>query len=122
MAGPVTERDKELMAMPSIASQLPVKFNGGQTWTKVEGICKGCGHVLPDDLVHGIICSQTRTMSSMEAVGMCHSCNLITRFYYRLHDDMRVTGPRDGVWKTWHSAKDAWPKKIFSRLLRLFYK
>ena len=101
MPQPLTPRDLELLKMPTIASQMPVSFTNGAIWSDLKGECKNCGCELPDHSVRGHVAQQTPKMFSVEAVGVCDSCRLITRFLYRLHDDMRITGPRDGRWQTW---------------------
>lgn len=87
--------------MPSITSQMPIFFANGAQWSEIKGECKGCGCELPDNTVRGLIVRHTPKMVSVEAVGVCHDCKLLTRFLYRLYDDMRITGLRDGKWKTW---------------------
>ena len=98
---PVSARDKELLDMPSIASQMPVIFSNGAQWSELECECKGCGKALPANLVRGAVVRQNEHMASIEASGVCHECRLLTRYCYRLHDDMRITGPREDGWRTW---------------------
>ena len=88
---PVSARDKELLEMPSIASQMPVIFPNGAQWCELECECKGCGKALPENLVRGAVVRQNEHMASIEASGVCHECRLLTRYCYRLHDDMRRT-------------------------------
>lgn len=41
------------------------------------------------------------SVATVDAVGVCHPCKLVTRFNYRLHDDMRLTGLTENGWATW---------------------
>jgi len=42
---------------------------------------------------------------AVEACGVCHDCHLVTRFVYRFHDDMTITGLRENGWNTWGGKK-----------------
>lgn len=108
MSQPLSQRDHDLLKMPSITSQMPVSFENGAQWSELKGECKGCGCELPNDAVRGHVARQTHHMVSVEAAGVCHDCKLVTRFVYRLHDDMRITGPRDGRWLTWGAKRSSW--------------
>lgn len=106
-----SERDFELLDMPTVSSQLPVRFDNGAEWDKFKGECQGCGRELPDDALHGAVVRQTASMYSIEASGVCTDCMLLTRFVFRLYDDMRITGPRGGQWLTWGGkSKSLWSR------------
>lgn len=111
----VTTRDRKLLDMPSIASQMPVQFANGAHWYELECECRGCGKVLPEEQVRGAVVRHDR-MASIEASGVCHDCRLLTRFVYRLHDDMRITGPREDGWRTWGGQRVT----LFQRLKSVF--
>lgn len=110
-----TARDLALLEMPSLDSQMPVQFANGTQWHSLECECRSCGKVLPIRQVRGAITRQTAHMATMEAVGVCHDCKLLTRFVYRLHDDMRMTGPRQDGWHTWGGQQTG----LIQRLKRL---
>lgn len=101
--GPITSRDRELLAMPSIASQMPIRFANGAHFDVRHGHCANCGAAIPDGDVRGVLVRTSPHMTSVEAAGLCGPCNGITRFIYRFHDDLRVSGPNpaDGKWSTW---------------------
>lgn len=101
MASPLTPRDQELLGMPSVISQFPIAFANGDQWEEFDGECLECGHAIPRDSVRGIVSRPIESVAVVEAVGLCRACTLVTRFNYRLHDDMRLTGPRENGWKTW---------------------
>lgn len=63
--------------------------------------CISCKRTLPDMQVHGIVARVWESVASIEAVGICHDCKLVTLYDYRLHDDMRITGLRENGWETW---------------------
>jgi hypothetical protein len=100
---PVSDQDTRLMAEPSIASQMPVSFKNGTSWADLEGQCKGCGEPIRPKNLTGRVTHVLDSVAAVEAVGVCHPCGLITRFNFRLHDDMRVTGPTDQGWGAWES-------------------
>ena len=39
MRNPLSGNDQELLAMPSIASQMPVRFASGTCWEQFDGQC-----------------------------------------------------------------------------------
>jgi len=100
---PLTSRDRELLAMPSIMSQFPVAFSNNAEWEEFDGECSCCGKTLHRDHVRGIVARPVPGVAVIEAVGVCAECKLVTRFDYRLHDDMRLTGQREHGWKTWQA-------------------
>lgn len=98
---PITERERQLLAMPTIASQLPVTFANGVSWTELTGNCNLCKKDIPADLLRGAVSRPFASVAVVEAVGACPSCRVATPFLYRLHDDRRVTGPSRRGWQTW---------------------
>ena len=111
---PITARERELLGMASIASQMPVELPNGAGWTAFTGECAFCHRDIPDDLLRGTIIRPLPSVAVVEAVGVCPDCKIATTFLYRLHDDLRITGPRKGGWRTWR------PKLSFlDRLKRL---
>jgi hypothetical protein len=97
----LTARDGQLIAMAPIAAQLPIKFDNGASWLTISCHCSGCDVVLGGQEVFGIIARPFRNVAILEAVGVCLKCTLLTRFEYRFHDDMRISGRREDGWQTW---------------------
>lgn len=60
---------------------------------------------------------QTARMATIEASGICRDCKVLTRFLYRLHDDMRITGPGNDGWRTWGGPQSSLIQRV-KRLLR----
>ncbi|WP_137887603.1 hypothetical protein [Pseudomonas sp. 2FE] len=116
------DRDRELWSMATIDSQLPVSFENGQRWSEFKGLCRSCNKYLPVQNVRGVVLRQARTSYTVEAVGHCPSCNTLTRFLVRLHDDARVTGPMDGEWRTWHPENRSWLRRALKKLRKSFSK
>ena len=109
---------RELLAQPSIDSQMPVKFSSGATWEHFKGQCRECEVEIKDSLLTGRVTRPFPGVAVIEAVGICYACRLITPFHYRLHDDMRVTGQsNDGTWKTWKARRTIW-NQITSAIAR----
>lgn len=98
---PVSADDMALMALPTIASQMPVRFKNGATWDQLSGECKSCGKDINHRCFTGRIARLVESVATVEAVGVCPPCQLVTRFHYRLHDDMRISGLTDKGWAQW---------------------
>jgi hypothetical protein len=88
----------ELWNAPSIASQLPVKFSTGFTFTGMRGCCAECGKELADHHFNGKVLRPTPQVAEIFAVGYCQECKLITPFRYRMYDDKRFTTLRNEGW------------------------
>lgn len=112
MPSPLTPRTCELLTMPSIMSRFPVAFSNNAIWEEFDGECSCCGKTLHRDHVRGIVARPVPSVAVIEAVGVCAECNLVTRFDYRLHDDMRLTGQREDGWKTWQSTPTLWARIV----------
>ena len=113
---PLSERHLELIRMPSIASQMPVRFANGAVWSEMTGHCKSCGRLLPAEFFCGAVTRPMESVAVIEAVGACTHCKLLTQFDYRLHDDMTVTGQSDRGWARWDFRR---PRGLLSRPSRL---
>lgn len=107
---PVSHRNLELLAMPTIASQMPVVFANGNVWMDIKCECLECKATLPSGWVTGIVSRPIPGVAVIEATGVCNDCRLVTTFDYRLHDDMRVTGPREDGWHTWKVRPTLWDR------------
>lgn len=103
----LTDRDKELLAMRPIASNFPVRFASGAQWNSFGGDCEKCGKPIPSERLRGLVTRPLARVAVVEAAGVCAGCGLLTRFLYRLHDDLRITGMRHGKWRQW-SARPPW--------------
>lgn len=98
---PMSDEDRTLLAMPSIASQMPVQLKNGACWQEFQGVCNGCHQPLPAHQVTGRVTRLHDSAAAIQAVGVCFSCALLTRYHYRFHDDLRITGPTEAGWTTW---------------------
>lgn len=112
---PITPRERELLGMETIASQMPIKFSNGDCWTDFTGECNFCDREIPDDLLRGSVTRPLPSVAVVEAVGVCPHCRIATTFLYRMHDDMRITGLREEGWCTWKPTKS-----LLERLQGLF--
>ncbi|MCL4748264.1 MAG: hypothetical protein KJZ83_23070, partial [Burkholderiaceae bacterium] len=65
---------------------------------------------IPDDLLRGAVTKPLPSVAVIDAVGVCPHCKIATTFLYRLHDDMRITGPRADGWRTWRPAPTVWQR------------
>lgn len=99
----ISQRQWELLTMPSIDSQFPVTFENGAFWKSITGHCNGCNKDIAPSLFKGRVTRPMRNVAVVEAVGVCPECKLVTEYIYRLHDDMRITGiNKKGQWIVWH--------------------
>lgn len=113
---PITPRERELLDMASIASQLPVEFATGACWLAFTADCKLCDRPIPPELLRGVVSRPMPSVATLEAVGVCPACRVATPFVYRMHDDGRFTGLRDNSWQTWRPPLPLWAR--FKRFLR----
>ncbi len=112
---PITDRQRELLGMASIASQMPVEFPTGVCWTEFRGECKFCRGDIPDSHLRGQVTRPMPSVAIVEAIGVCPSCKMATPFLCRLYDDWRFSNLFDGRWCTWRPSPSLW-----DRLKRLF--
>lgn len=103
----VTTSDRQLWAKPSIRSQLPVTLPNGARWMEFEGCCAKCNAPIEAGRVHGTV-SFFHSAIVINAIGVCIECKLFTRFAYRLHDDMSLSGQKDGKWVRWTPQTSTW--------------
>ena len=103
MTGSVTPRHRELLAMASLQSQLPVEFKNGNQVTEFKWHCANCSCLLSDRNVRGVVSQDLPQVAILEAVGYCKDCMGVTPINYRIYDDLRMTGIRNGRWVTWYS-------------------
>jgi hypothetical protein len=117
MPSALTQRDRELLAMPSVISQFPIAFAHDSVWEKFDGECSCCGKTLHREHVRGSVARPIPSVATVESVGVCGDCKLVTRFDYRLHEDMRLTGRREDGWNTWKATPTIWDRmtSIFKR-------
>lgn len=95
---PITARDRELMAMPTMADQLPVAFEDGTCWHRICGSCNGCGCPIPEADTHGALWRPLPHVVELDCVGICRACRLLTRFRLRLHPGRRLSWLTAGGW------------------------
>lgn len=112
---PLGARERELLAMPPLASQMPIILSKKVRWLELKGQCKLCHQEIPDGLMRGQVARPLSNMATVEAMGVCPHCRVATSFLYRLYDDMRVTSPRNGRWMTWR------PERTFLERLKLWW-
>lgn len=112
----LSEMDREMLTFPTIDSQMPVEFANGTCWDCLTGQCKACGQDIQSARLTGKLTRPLESVVSVEAVGVCPSCKLLTRFHFRLHDDMRISGRTDEGWASWQAKPS-----IYDRLRKYFF-
>ena len=94
----ISDEQFALWKSPSIASQLPIKFDTGFTFSGMRGCCVECNQEIPDERFSGKIVRPTPHVAEVFAVGFCEECQLLTPFRYRMYDDKRFTTLRKEGW------------------------
>lgn len=108
---PLGEYQRELLSLQPIATQMPVIFENGASWSKFTGHCASCGQPINPYLLRGRVTRPMNNVAVIEAIGVCPPCRLATTYLYRLHDDMRLTGrDRSGRWHEWRQNPSLWNK------------
>lgn len=120
MNTPLTPRDEELLAMPTIMSHFPLVMANKMEWREFSGKCLCCSKLIDNGNLRGHVSHPIPSVAVVEAVGVCPNCSLLTRFFYRLHDDARLSGPRDGGWQNWQG-KPSFYARMQSFLKKIFY-
>lgn len=95
---PLSERQRELLAMPPLHSSLPITLPRGHVWNTFEGRCRACQTPIEPELLRGCITHPTPQVWVIEAVGACGHCRIATPFLYRLYDDRRIAFFTDSGW------------------------
>lgn len=88
----ISERDKELLAMNHITSYFPIEFSNGAAWEELDGECKSCKKTIPRTMVRGLVSRPFPNVAVVDAVGVRDECKLLTRYHFRLYDNMSITG------------------------------
>lgn len=116
----------EFRARPTVASQLPLRFEGGPTWTEVHGRCASCKRRLEGEDLRGEVTALRdegyRTsevkLYYMDAQGYCDRCRLVTPFRYGMTRDSRLIGVVRRGGKTWLEVYARPPRSRWGRLKR----
>ena len=88
----------ELFESPSIASQLPVVFNTGFSFTEARTRCCSCQVEFPEEKFNGKVLRQTPHVAEVFALGHCVGCNLFSEVRFRMYDDKRFTILQKNGW------------------------
>jgi hypothetical protein len=108
---------EEFYAQARISSFFPLVFRTGARWNALSGKCGDCDREFEDRDLRGEVSSPFSSVFIVRATGFCSTCNLLTPFSYRLHEDMGMTGisPHTGEWVRW----EAKPGTLFERLRKI---
>jgi hypothetical protein len=85
------------LAMPTVASQMPLRFDNGTTCSTIAGQCDACGHQMDANVLRGRLVSQSPQVIVLEAAGTCPRCDGRSLFDYAIHDDGRIERLRWGT-------------------------
>lgn len=111
---PLTDEHRALLACPTVASQLPVKFNNGFSFTGMTGHCSRCNQPIADEAMFGKMLFRPNQMVEVHAIGCCTECKLATMFLYRMYDDARFMTYRNDGWYHGQMRKSRWDQTMDS--------
>jgi len=94
----LTPEEVEMLRGPDVMSQFPVIFANGNRFTQFRAICKQCGEGGASEHTYGRVVRPYPNVAIVRGVLWCESCNFNTPFEWRLHDDLRMSGLRNGRW------------------------
>lgn len=98
---PITQTQLKTYHMPTICSQLPLRFENGHVFKQFEGTCSGCGRKVEAKDLHGSIVQPIKSVAVIDAVGFCRSCEIFVPFFNRVKDDGTIlTRDSGGNWVT----------------------
>jgi hypothetical protein len=111
----------EFQALPTLASGFPLVFASGARWNEFTGYCARCEKPIEPDNLRGNVIpwgldyrNVTAKVYVVDSLGYCPRCKLLTPFHYRLHEDMSMTGEKDGGWVCWPPPKPS----LWARVLK----
>lgn len=112
----------EFRTLPAISSGFPLVFASGARWNELTGTCARCARPIEPDNLRGNVIpwgpSHAVKVYVVDSLGYCPICELLPPFHYRLHQDMSMTGEKDGEWVRWPPPKPS----LLARVRRLFRK
>lgn len=86
-----------------LAELLPIRFSSGAGVDEIDCHCARCEAPIPADCLRGTLGWPIPHVASLEIVGICGACRLITPFCYRFRD-----GGAEGFRMEWYDAKKGW--------------
>lgn len=95
-----------LWASPTLKEQLPLRFANGAKISYIKVSCGSCDAQISEKNLRGRI-GLFPTAASIDAVGGCPSCRVLTRVRCRLHDDDSISELREGAWRRYRAVRAA---------------
>lgn len=77
----------EMERLPTIQSQLPIKFTSGAEFFELDIICPECGNACSQQSSRGTITNPITDVFVVEAHGICEECRLLVPFFHRIKLD-----------------------------------
>jgi hypothetical protein len=113
----------EFHALPALSESFPLVFAEGARWNELTGFCGGCSQPIKAENLKGNAqpwgAKRAPFVYDVRALGYCSECRLLTSFHYRMHEDMSMTGLKDGKWCRWRSpARASLVRRFFSAIFR----
>lgn len=104
---------------PAIVELLPLRFRNGAELNAYTAKCGRCGvEIKPGDF-RGTINFPIPSVAVITAAGVCHDCNVITRYAHRLRDTLMLEWVgSDGQWKSEQLRGVAPVKRLFDLFAR----
>lgn len=118
----VTQEQLKLFSSLPIVEQLPLKFtNTGFTLTEISGCCIECKNkILPEYFRGKVNTSFMPKVATINAVGYCEPCHLITPFVHRVYEDYRFMQLTNQGWQEFEFYLKK-KESIFQKIKKFFF-
>lgn len=116
-----TQEQLELLSCSTIDEQLPIKFEStGFTLTNISGGCVQCKkEILPEYFRGRVNKSFLPKVVTIDAVGLCLHCKLLTPFVHRVYEDYRFTQLQNDGWKEYYLKKEK--TSLLKKILKFLF-
>lgn len=88
-----------LMDYPPLIQHFPLQLND-TCWGMIDAECELCNQIVPHENLRGSLYKFSQRSASVEAACLCTSCNHVTAFSCRLHDDGSISSLEEKKWVT----------------------
>ena len=104
---------------PAIVELLPLRFRNGAELNAYTAKCGRCGQDIRPGDFRGTINFPIHSVAVITAAGVCHDCNVITRYAHRLRDTLTLEWVgADGQWKSEQLRGTSTAKRLFYMFAR----
>lgn len=98
------------LAAPPVASALPLRMPRGHRISHLTAHCLSCKDAIPQEDFHGTVAQVLPEVISIDAVGYCRKCHLLTEFFYRFRETKEAPA---GLYAEYINASGRWVRQKF---------